>query len=95
MQQDGLKGFLVVDPAYFKYLSIRSRQVIRRLEGDRYEGKMSSGKHLGETKIVIGNVELTIYGRKGNYEGDVNEKGEAHGNGTFTNKYSEKFKGTF
>ena len=44
MQQDYIEGFLVANPAYFKHLSGRARQIIRQLEKERYEEKLHQGK---------------------------------------------------
>ena len=73
------------NPSYFRNLSIRARDVIRSLDADRAKGNLKIGV----------STSIQVYGRKGRYEGEVNEKGEAHGEGTFTNLWNEKFKGTF
>ena len=44
IQQGGLTGFLVPNPAYFKHLGQKSRAVVRSLEQERYHGKLQKGK---------------------------------------------------
>ena len=63
--------------------------MIRKLEEDRYENRLHAGKFLMSTLdicvIWLGELKdvSLIEMWWGNYRGEVNEIGEAHGEGTF------------
>ena len=85
IQNNGLKGFLVEQPAHFKNLSLRAKQINFYLEKERFEGKLKRNK---------GSIDMRIKGWKGAYIGEVNEKGDAHGMGQFINS-DPSYEGTF
>ena len=69
IQQNGLKGFLVGYPSYFKHLSPEARTYIVKIEKDRFCGKLLQGR-----KRLEGDM----------YVGEVDSKGNATGKGTWT-----------
>ena len=58
--------------------------MIRELEAEKNEGKLRKGK-----------VEITLYGEKGEYSGEINAHGEAEGWGTLRCYNGDVYKGTF
>ena len=43
----------------------------------------------------IGETQVRVDGYEGTYSGELNSKGEAFGEGTFTNVFGETYQGTF
>ena len=85
IQQDGLKGFIKSDPAYFNHFSRETKELIWSIEDDCFLGKLHEGKK-----------HLEFNGFAGEYVGELNQWGEAHGNGRFVDsKNGHQWYGTF
>ena len=56
---------------------------MRKLEEERVEGKKT------------GTVRIKVRKYKGDYNGEINDEGQAHGEGTFQNQYGHVYKGTY
>ena len=82
-----MTSFVRPNPPRFRKLTERARKLIRELEQEKYEGKLTLQKEKEEKKI-------TVYEREGIYKGYVNEKGDPQGVGTLT--YDEgEYEGTW
>ena len=60
---NGLKGFVVANPPHFEHLNKESREIARKFEEERIEGKK------------IGTVNFKCRKYKGLYNGEINEDG--------------------
>ena len=82
--QEGMPGFLVDYSALFANLSPRANRIYGELRRQRIAGELK-----------VGAAEFCMFGRMGKYTGELNEKGEACGEGTFFHPDGDQYRGMF